>query len=92
MVYPSGSFCIITKIYTFLTHNQVPKLNMFDTTPNTTCPMCGSQFECGNKAGKKSCWCFELPPLKVEGVPEGNCLCFTCLQKYGKPNPTKTTE
>jgi len=57
---------------------------MTDTIPNTKCAICGSEFECGNLAGKDSCWCFDLLPVKVKGAPEEECLCYTCLRKYGK--------
>jgi hypothetical protein len=49
-----------------------------------TCPRCGARFECGMKAGRKRCWCADLPALQRAGGDDAappSCYCPACLKE-----------
>lgn len=56
------------------------------TNDPESCPMCGSDNECGLAVGKPRCWCFDLPVMKdaaapTDDAPDLSCLCEACLQR-----------
>jgi hypothetical protein len=48
----------------------------------STCPACGEPVDCGNRAGRDTCWCFELPVVAPDpALPADRCLCERCLRE-----------
>ena len=47
---------------------------------NSICPACGTEFDCGAKSGRETCWCFNLPNVMPVDSKQ-DCLCPQCLKK-----------
>lgn len=50
------------------------------TKKNSKCPQCGTEFDCGVKAGQNTCWCYAYQPV-ISPVEGDECLCPACLEK-----------
>jgi hypothetical protein len=54
-----------------------------------TCPICGSENDCGLAAGDSTCWCFTaaIPPAALERIPDAarnrRCICAACAGQAG---------
>lgn len=72
---------------------SVPGMPDSSATGQLPCPRCGKPVDCGMRAGRKTCWCFDLPHvLTVPKAEDGGeaCLCEDCLRKgiaEGAANP-----
>ncbi|MBN1587719.1 MAG: cysteine-rich CWC family protein [Candidatus Omnitrophica bacterium] len=60
--------------------------------PNQVCPKCGEAFFCGAEAGGSHCWCFDLPPVGVEGFEGRGCLCPGCLREWARQHQKKESQ
>jgi len=45
------------------------------------CELCASKFECKETT---SCWCFDVPFVKLPDNPNEDCICPKCLEIKAK--------
>lgn len=43
------------------------------------CPQCQQPAQCDIRAGKATCWCFELEPRQTVINSSATCVCRQCL-------------